>query len=165
MTAEILKTQLNYSAWASARLLKAACNLAPAELERDFLTADKSVLGTLVHIFAADRVWFHRVQGTPRTTFIDPEDRSLPALLDAWPIYHEKWQQLMTGETAESILREVAFTDLKGNRHVQPFWQIVLHLVNHGTHHRGQVSGFIRSMGEVPPQLDLIFYYREMNQL
>jgi uncharacterized damage-inducible protein DinB len=34
-------------------------------------------------------------------------------------------------------------------------------VVNHGTHHRGQVSGFLRVMGHTPPPLDLVFYYRE----
>ena len=162
MTAEILKTHINYTVWASARLLEAASALSSDELERDFQTADKSVLGTLVHIFAADRAWYHRVQGTPRATFIDAADRTLPALLNAWPTYHQKSQQQMTTETDESIQRIVTFTDLKGKQHQQPFWQIVLHMVNHGSHHRGQVSGFIRSMGKVPPQLDLIFYYREI---
>jgi uncharacterized damage-inducible protein DinB len=35
-------------------------------------------------------------------------------------------------------------------------------VVNHGTHHRGQVSGFLRSMGHTPPALDLIAYYRQL---
>ena len=164
MTSEILKTHINYTAWASNRLLEAAASLSAEELERDFLTADKSVLGTLVHTFAADRAWYHRVEGTPRATFIDPEDRTLAALLSTWPEYHKKWQQQLATETGESIQRIVTFTDLKGKQHQQPFWQIILHMVNHGSHHRGQVSGFIRGMGKVPPQLDLIFYYREMNK-
>jgi uncharacterized damage-inducible protein DinB len=37
----------------------------------------------------------------------------------------------------------------------------LLHVVNHGTHHRGQVAGFLRSMGRKPPVLDLIAYYRQ----
>jgi uncharacterized damage-inducible protein DinB len=41
-------------------------------------------------------------------------------------------------------------------------WKIVLHVVNHGTHHRGQASGFLRAMGHVPPPLDLIAYYRTL---
>ena len=40
-----------------------------------------------------------------------------------------------------------------------PAWQIVMHVVNHGTHHRGAVSGFLRAMGKTPPKLDLIAYY------
>ena len=37
--------------------------------------------------------------------------------------------------------------------------QIVLHLVNHGTLHRGQVMGMIRQLGIVPPGTDLMHYY------
>jgi uncharacterized damage-inducible protein DinB len=57
---------------------------------------------------------------------------------------------------------EIVYRDLKGRTWKQPVWQLVLHLVNHGTHHRGQVSGFIRAMGATPPPLDLVFYYREL---
>ena len=62
--------------------------------------------------------------------------------------------------TDESLEERLSYTDLKGNPWVSPIWQIVLHVVNHGTHHRGQVAGFLRSMGHAPPPLDLIAYYR-----
>jgi uncharacterized damage-inducible protein DinB len=42
----------------------------------------------------------------------------------------------------------------------EPDWKLVFHVVNHATHHRGQVAGFLRTMGRVPPPLDLIAYYR-----
>jgi len=42
----------------------------------------------------------------------------------------------------------------------QPLWQVVLHAVNHGTHHRGQVSGFLRTLGHTPPVTDLSHFYR-----
>jgi uncharacterized damage-inducible protein DinB len=56
-----------------------------------------------------------------------------------------------------------SYHDSRGNPWTTPRWKIVLHVVNHGTHHRGQVSGFLRTMGHKPPQLDLIAYYRERN--
>jgi uncharacterized damage-inducible protein DinB len=49
---------------------------------------------------------------------------------------------------------------MRGRTWTQPIWQLVLHVVNHGTHHRGQVSGFLRTMGRVPPVLDLVAFYR-----
>jgi uncharacterized damage-inducible protein DinB len=64
----------------------------------------------------------------------------------------------LTRESAASILE---YQDLKGNPWRQSVWQIVLHVVNHATHHRGQVSGFLRSMGHTPPPVDLIAYYRQ----
>ena len=161
MTKAILESHLRYTAWASGRLLEAAGGLSGDELHHDFKTADENVLLTLVHCFAADRIWFHRVDGTPRANFIGDEDRSLEALQSEWPKYWQKWLELLAAETEDSLGRMIQFTDLKGKQHQQPLWQIVLHMVNHATHHRGQVSGFLRALGKVPPQLDLIFFYRQ----
>ena len=58
--------------------------------------------------------------------------------------------------------RVISYKDMRGNAYAQPVWQIILHLVNHGTPHRGQISGFLRSMGHTPPPLDLIAYYRTL---
>jgi uncharacterized damage-inducible protein DinB len=56
----------------------------------------------------------------------------------------------------------VDYKDSKGNPYRQPLWQLILHVVNHGTHHRGQASGFLRALGHTPPVLDLVAYYRTM---
>jgi len=161
MKTETLLQHMRYTAWASARLVEAAGKLVEEERARDFKTSDHSVLGTLVHVYAADRVWLHRVRGTPRATFIDPEDHSMDVLRTDWPQVHDGWRELLEAETDESIQRKVPYKDLRGNTHETPLWQIILHVVNHGSHHRGQVSGMIRTMGHTPPVLDLIFYYRE----
>src|SRR5260370_34908901 len=62
---EDLREHLAYSAWASQRLVHAASELTEAELLRDFQTADRSVLGTLVHASAPDRVWLTPLRTTP----------------------------------------------------------------------------------------------------
>jgi uncharacterized damage-inducible protein DinB len=160
MKTEILKQHLDYTEWASRRLLEAAAPLSHEELTRDFRTSDRSVIDTLAHVFAGDRMWLSRVRGAPRAVFIEDSDRSLEALGERWPEVHSGWRGLMAGETDESVRRLVGYRDLKGNAWETPLWQIVLHMVNHGTHHRGQVSGFLRAMGHTPPPLDLIAYYR-----
>ena len=79
-----------------------------------------------------------------------------------WPPVYREWQTLIAAETEESLARKIAYRDLKGNPWETPLWQIVMHMVNHGTHHRGQVAGFLRTMGHTPPPLDLIAYYRTL---
>ncbi len=153
---------LDYTAWASARLLEAAAKLSPEELTRDFGTTDKNVVGTLAHVFAADRVWMTRIQGQPPAKFITDADRDLALLNREWPALLYVWQQWAGGLTAENITTAASYKDLKGNSYTTPWWQIVLHVVNHGTHHRGQASGFLRAMGYVPPPLDLMAYYRTL---
>jgi uncharacterized damage-inducible protein DinB len=160
VSVDTLRLQLDYSAWASQRLMDVAAKLSPEELLRDFQTADKTVLDTLVHIYAADRVWLSRMLAEPRTTFVDPEDRDLSLLQVEWPALHQRWKLWLRDFNDDDASRVISYQDMKGRPYSQPVWQIVLHLVNHGTHHRGQVSGFLRSMGRTPPPLDLIAYYR-----
>ncbi len=157
---ETLRTHLHYAAWASARIVDAAGRLSSEELTRDFKSADKHVLGTLAHVYAADRVWLGRIHGAPPPVFIDPDrdvrleviQHEWPALLDAW----QAWAGALDDATTPCTYR-----DLQGRTHTTPLWQIVLHVVNHGTHHRGQAAAMMRAMGHVPPPLDLIRYYRE----
>jgi uncharacterized damage-inducible protein DinB len=161
VTADTLRTHLDYSAWASRQLVDAAAQLSEEELMRDFGTADHNVLGTLAHVYAADRVWLHRVLGNAPGTFLDPEkDLRMEVLQQDWPAIYDGWQRWAAQLDDSSTGRRVAYKDLKGNPYQTPIWQIVLHVVNHGTHHRGQAAGFLRSMGRTPPRLDLIAYYR-----
>ena len=160
--ADTLRTHLDYTTWATARLLESAAKLSPEELTRDFGTADKSVVGTLAHVFAADRVWVARVQGKPPAKFITDEDRDLELMRREWPEVLQAWQQWAAQLRDQNVVEVASYHDLKGNAWTTPWWKIVLHVVNHGTHHRGQVSGFMRTMGHQPPPLDLIAYYREL---
>jgi uncharacterized damage-inducible protein DinB len=163
VTPGAIQHHIAYTAWATGRLLESVAQLSPEELTRDFGTSDRSVLGTLAHVFAADRVWLGRVEGNPPAKFLDPEkDLKMETLTTEWPAVLDRWKQLLAAAAQEQIDAAIAYKDLKGNPYQQPLWQIVLHMVNHGTHHRGQVAGFLRSMGKTPPPLDLIAYYRQI---
>jgi uncharacterized damage-inducible protein DinB len=61
--------------------------------------------------------------------------------------------------TDADLDRYVAFKRGNGAESGAPVWQIVLHVVNHGTLHRGQVMGMLRQLGVAPPPTDLIRYY------
>jgi uncharacterized damage-inducible protein DinB len=159
VSVDTLRLQLDYSAWATQRLLDVAAKLSPEELTRDFHTSDKCVLDTLVHIYAADRIWLSRVQAAPRATFVDAEDRNLTLLQTEWPALHQRWKLWMRDFSDADVLAMVPYKNMRGVPYTKPVWQIVLHVVNHGTHHRGQISGFLRAMGHTPPPLDLMEFY------
>lgn len=160
LSPRVLQDHIDYTAWATLRLVKAAAQLSGEELSRDFLTADRSVIGTLVHIYFADRIWLARVQGAPFPGLPTEAESNLGHLQTALPELHDRWRQWASSLTVESPNREIKYSDIKGNQWKQPLWQIILHVVNHASHHRGQVSGFIRAMGHTPPPIDLSFYHR-----
>lgn len=157
----VLRSHVRYTTWASARIVEAAAKLTTEELLRDFKSADKSVLGTLAHVYAADRVWLGRIHGAPPTRFLDPDvDVKLEVLQNEWPALLQRWQAWVDALPDGSA--SASYKDLQGREQSTPFWQIVLHAVNHGTHHRGQVAAMVRAMGHTPPSLDLIRFYREV---
>lgn len=160
--ASIIQNHLAYDAWANGRLLDAAEKLTPEQLNHDFGTADKSIKGTLVHVFRSGRTWLRRVeQGAPTSPFSVPEDEEWSTLRSKWTVVQHRWQEWTSCLSDTDIHRVLEYTDLKGNPWAQPVWQIVLHVVNHATHHRGQVSAFLRASREVPPPLDFIFFMRQ----
>jgi uncharacterized damage-inducible protein DinB len=85
----------------------------------------------------------------------------LAVLQSDWPALLERWKQWGDLLTEESIHGDISYKSAKGDAFATPTWQIVLHVVNHGTHHRGQVSGFLRAMGHTPPPLDFTIFCRE----
>jgi uncharacterized damage-inducible protein DinB len=160
ISADILRNHLDYTAWASKRLVDAVAGLLPEELTRDFQTADRSIIGTLAHVYAADRIWLDRVTHAMAAPFITDADRNLRVLTNEWPALSERWRQWALTLSDEGAAANLTYKDMKANLHTQPLWQIILHVVNHGTHHRGQVSGFLRALGHTPPPLDLVAFYR-----
>jgi uncharacterized damage-inducible protein DinB len=159
LSVEDLREHLAYSAWASERVVRAASELTEAELVRDFETADHSVLGTLVHTFAADRVWLTRLRNAP-PQYSTERDHHLSVLEKEWPELYRQYDEWLDGLNDDAVRADLNYQDLRGREWAQPIWKLVLHVVNHATHHRGQVSGFLRAMGHVPPVLDLVAFYR-----
>jgi uncharacterized damage-inducible protein DinB len=158
-----LDRQLEYTAWATRRLLDAVLSIPPEHLTHDFKTADRTIVNTLAHVFAADRVWLDRVNGRARAAFVEDRDRDVNVLREEWPALLTQWRRWINALDETLVGEPIGYKDFAGNPHKTPPWEIILHVVNHGTHHRGQVAGFLRTLGHVPPPLDMIRFYRNLD--
>ncbi len=156
---ELLQQHWDYNVWATARLLDAAEQLSPEELTRDFKTADGSVLETLAHLFWSETIWLNRFKQLPPPSRPEKGAYGLDYLRQHWPALHEDWRQYLAGVSDGS--ERLTYKDLKGQEWTHSLWVLLSHVVNHSTHHRGQVSGFLRAMGHPPPSLDLVAYHRQ----
>jgi uncharacterized damage-inducible protein DinB len=159
---EVLQQHIDYNIWASRRLLHAVSGLSAEELSHDFSTADKTILGTLAHLYVAEKNWLARMQeGTAAIQNRTTEDNQLQTLLPKWTEEQNNWKIWVSQLPPEAPDQAMEYLDLQGRRWAQPLWQILLHVVNHSTHHRGQISGFVRALGKTPPPLDYIAFVRE----
>jgi uncharacterized damage-inducible protein DinB len=159
---EALQHHIEYNTWATRRLLNAVSGMSAKELSHDFGTADRTILGTLAHLYAAERNWLARMEeGTAAIQSRTREDNQLETLSQKWTEVQNGWRTWVRQLPPEAPDQVMEYLDLQGNRWAQPLWQILLHVVIHSTHHRGQVSGFLRALGKTPPPLDFIAFVRE----
>lgn len=155
---DFLRLQLDYSRWASERSLEAASALNDEELNRDLGVSYKGVFGTLLHVFQADRIWLSRLRGSPRFSLAEPDESwTLPTLTDGWRNIADGYADWITGVTdAEANL---CYKNLAGQDYSLPVWQVVMHIVNHATYHRGQITSMLRQLGYSPIATDLHVFY------
>lgn len=155
-----LLDHLAYSQWASERSIKAVLPLTIEEQNRYLYTSHHGVLGTLLHIFHADRMWLSRLVGSPRLTLADAgETFTLESLAVSWTKTHADWQSWAGALTADAVTRPLKYANLQGHLFELPVWQVVLHVVNHASYHRGQVTTMLRQLNHTSIVTDLTTYY------
>lgn len=163
MDANDLRTMLDYDCWARTRMLSAVATLSAEQYTRAMGNSFGSVRDTVVHIYGADRIWAARyIGGASPTGFPTPE--SLPdvaAVHAAWTELDARVSQFAAALDDAGVNRIVAYENLAGASFATPLRQIIHHVTNHATYHRGQVTTMLRQLGAAPPEsMDLIAYYR-----
>ena len=153
--AAALAAHLRYSAWASKRLLDFAVGVPHEYVTREIANSHGGILKTFQHIYYADRVWLSRMEGAP-TAFADPDPGpTLAELHQRWFAILERFEQWAAKQDGNRV---VEYKNLKGDEFAKSVSKIVLHVVNHGTYHRGQIAAMLRQLGHVPTYTDLIYY-------
>jgi uncharacterized damage-inducible protein DinB len=111
---------------------------------------------------ASEWVWLTRWQGTSPT--------AQPA---AWQDYghaqiESEWRSLQSAQLSfidrladTDIDRAIQYTNFRGETFTQPLWQLMRHVVNHSSYHRGQITTMLRQLGHPAVATDLVLYYRQ----
>jgi uncharacterized damage-inducible protein DinB len=163
MNFQALQTLIDYHYWARDRMLDAAERLTAEQFTKPLGNSFPSVRDTLVHLFSADWVWCARWEGDSPRTMLDPVTfPDVASIRVVWTEHEQKVRGILARLGDNGIARIIEYRSLKGVPQAEPFWQILQHLVNHGSYHRGQVTTLLRQLGAAPPDsLDLIAFYRE----
>jgi uncharacterized damage-inducible protein DinB len=166
MTLDELQILIEYHYWARDRLLESVEKLTPEQFSRDLGSSFKSVRETVVHLMGGDWIWCSRWEGVSPDAMPDAAPfTDLETIRAAWIEQERKVRAQLArfGELGVDTL--VEYRRAPGEpRQAQPFWQMVQHLVNHGSFHRGQVVTMLRQMGATPPvSVDLMAFYRGRN--
>ncbi|MCL4524360.1 MAG: DinB family protein, partial [Acidobacteria bacterium] len=136
--------------------------LTTEQFTRDLGSSFPSVRDTLTHIMGGQWIWLERWQGrTPTKLPAATDFPDLTSLRKRWSEVETDLLAFVNGLTAERLASVSEYKTLTAGTFKSPLWQMLQHLANHGTYHRGQVTTMLRQLGAKSVSTDLSFFYRE----
>ena len=162
MNFQDLRTLLDYHYWARDRMFDALDALTPEQASRSLGGSFNSIHDTVAHLYAADAMWYARWHGDSSSALLTGAAfPDLAAVRGAWTEHEPKMRAFLEDLGDAGITRVIAFKMFNGQPTSSPFWQMLQHVVNHASYHRGQVTTMLRQLGAQPAKsLDLIAFYR-----
>jgi uncharacterized damage-inducible protein DinB len=151
-----------YNRWANRTVLAACEQLNAEELTRDLRSSFPSVRATLVHILSAEWIWLERWQGkSPKAMPERWRNLGLDGIGEQWREVEHGQISFLERLTEPALASEVRYRRLAGQVHAAPLEQLLRHVPNHSTYHRGQVVTMLRQLGATAPATDLVLFHRE----
>ena len=155
-----IQSLYGYNAWANGHLLDAAASLSQADLAKELGASFGSVEGNLLHVLWAQGTWLQRFAGGD-----DPDvprsGAGTDTIREAYTTSNDALRDYVGSLRETDLANTLSYTDTLGNSYAPPLWQPLVHLVNHGTHHRAECAMLLTSLGSPPRQLDYIFFELE----
>lgn len=156
--AEHARTIIAYNWWANARILDAASGLTGEDLDREVSPTFGSIGANLRHVVSAEMGWHSVLAGIPLER---PEGLRTPAPISAIRDWFEESRRRLEAYsesiTDDSIDAEI-HAERGGQTYSWPAWQVLTHVVNHGTQHRAETGAALAVLGHSPGDLDFIYF-------
>jgi uncharacterized damage-inducible protein DinB len=163
MTPQTVRMLTRYNAWANRLIFDAVADLPAGEATRERPTLFRNMVNTLNHLYTVDVIWqahlAGRSHGIPALrTVLHPEFADLrraQSEMDDWYIAYGD------GLSEAGLEEMVGFTLIGGNAGAMSRGDILLHVVNHTSYHRGWVAEMFFAVPRHPPTTDLPVFLRE----
>jgi uncharacterized damage-inducible protein DinB len=159
-SAKDLRALYDYGYWANGKLLDGVSQLTQEQFTQSVAGSYDSVRNTLVHILSAEWGWLDRCGGARRGPALAATDYpTVISLIDRWRQVEAHVREFLSNLNDEDLNRTIEFSLGNGPKHAMQLGELMHHAAIHGVHHRGQVALLLRSLGRVPGNFDIFFYY------
>lgn len=164
MTTRTARMLTRYNAWANRLIFDAVAALPEGEATRPRVSLFKNMVHMLNHSYVIDRIFQAHLEGRPHgyTARNTPDHPALDELwrvqqeIDAWYI---AWSDALT---PAAIDEKVNFTYVGGGEGTLSRGEILFHIINHTTYHRGFVGEMIYGLKIRAPTTDLTVFLRDV---
>jgi uncharacterized damage-inducible protein DinB len=160
---ELLSQFAAYNIWASQKLLEVINALSEEKHKEEVPSSFKSLYSTVLHMWDAESAWWQRLKMHER--IIRPSENfngSMQDVSNGLMQQSLQWKDWIENATDMALEHVFQYYNTKKEMFKQPTWQMLLHVFNHGTYHRGQLINILRQLGvEKLPQTDFIVWSRK----
>jgi uncharacterized damage-inducible protein DinB len=162
MTAELIRMMTRYNLWANTLYTTYFSTQDPAKLEAHVASSFPSIAKTLLHIWDAQDIWHRRLHGEVPTTFRKYTGRDMhAAIFEGLVETADRFVELADRCTSEDFQEILHFSTILGGPQSSRRYEIILHVCNHSTYHRGQCITMARALEmQDLPGTDLIRFLR-----
>ncbi len=160
MQVDAIRELYNYNHWANQRAISSVTPLTHEMFIRSMGNSFGSVRDTLAHILGAEWIWLERWLGrSPRALPSASDFPTVQALQQRWAGVRHDQNQYIKALVPGRLQEEVSYINTRGEHYAYALWRQMVHVVNHSSYHRGQITTLLRQMGAEPMSTDLLVYY------
>jgi uncharacterized damage-inducible protein DinB len=163
ITTRTARMLTRYNAWANKVMFDAVAALPEGEAVKERQSLFRNIVHTLNHNYVIDLIWQAHLEGRDHG-FAARNTKDHPPLPELWKQQQEvdAWYVAWSDAISDARLDEtVKFTLIGGNQGAMTRGEILLHVVNHTTYHRGFAADLFYQVPARPPTTDLPVYLRE----
>ena len=159
---ELLQQLATYNIWANQRILEVILALPEEKQKQELPSSFKSLYHTVLHMWNAENVWWQRMKLQERITKpFDTFKGTMEELANEYLQQNRQWQEWVNNATDAALDHVFQYQTFDKEQFKQPIYQMLLHVFNHGTYHRGQLINMLRQLGITKlPDTDFIVFSR-----
>jgi len=148
-----------YNQWANDEYFNWLEKLPEEITEKETISSFPTIKATLLHLWGAEYGWMcalHQKEWT-KPYEGDSFNGSFPELVAGFRKTTQEFTAYVESLSEEELKREISLS----NNSSSTAQDIILHVINHSTYHRGQIITMARALGDTaPPRADYIYYKR-----
>ncbi len=156
----------DYQHWANEVLFNSLDHLREEVIGGDQGLYFKSIHHTVDHILVVSQAWLARMRGEPlEVNYREINNPDFRELKQSLRRETRKLQSWLDAQAEEFFEEEIHFAGSDGKPRAMWVRDALTHLFTHYAHHRGQISAVITRLGGPCPEMDFVYYRREMDKV
>jgi uncharacterized damage-inducible protein DinB len=160
---DLLKQHAAYNVWANQKITELILSLPEEQQQKEIISSFSSLHKTILHMWDTESAWWQRMKLHER--LVIPSENfngSTKDVVNGLLNQSRQWEEWVNAASDLSLSHVFQYQNSKKEHFKQPVWQMVSHVFNHASYHRGQLVTILRQLGvEKIPQTDFIVWSRK----